>query len=91
MFKLIKYTEDAKDNLTGLGILATYIAGYKPSRQKYKGSYELIHEDDFEKFQRESSIPFEVVEGFRVYTPDFSKNRKMVKNIKLKGDKDGNY
>ncbi len=27
MFKLIKYTEDAKDNLDGLGILATYIAG----------------------------------------------------------------
>ena len=79
MFKLIKYIEDSKDNLTGLDILATYIAGYQPGRQKYSGSYELIHEDDFEKFQRENSTPFEVIEGFRVYTPDFSKNRKWLK------------
>lgn len=32
MFKLIKYTEDDESNLDGLGILATYIAGYRPSR-----------------------------------------------------------
>lgn len=82
MFKLIKYTEDSKDNLTGLGILATYIAGYRPDIQKYSGSYELIHEDDFEGFQRENSTPFEVVKGFRVYTPDFNKNKKMVEDIK---------